>query len=87
MRGALVVAAELEGLKDAVIPGRTGILLPPEDAGSWASELVALVADRTLLERRRVRFQEEARVLFSEEAMGQSLRQELDLAPEEGVGN
>ena len=29
MRGTPVVAAELEGIKDAVVNGRTGILLPP----------------------------------------------------------
>ena len=37
--GCPVVAADLEGLRDALAGGRAGTLLPPQDAGAWIRAL------------------------------------------------
>lgn len=39
VNGLMVIAADLQGLKDSVLPGRTGILLPPESPGDWIDYL------------------------------------------------
>lgn len=41
-----VLAADLEGLRDAVARPELGRLLPVEDADAWALAIVALIADR-----------------------------------------
>jgi len=73
MRDALVVAADLEGIKDAVLPNRTGILVESGDATAWASTLNALVEDRPAMERTGRTFGAAARELFSEDSMGAEL--------------
>jgi glycosyltransferase involved in cell wall biosynthesis len=45
MNGSLVVAADLEGLADAVSDGETGELLPSGDAAAWIDHLTALLED------------------------------------------
>lgn len=45
MSGALVIAARLEGILDAVADGETGVLCEPGDAVSWHEQIVALAAD------------------------------------------
>ncbi|MDQ2846961.1 MAG: glycosyltransferase family 4 protein [Actinomycetota bacterium] len=35
VRGAVVVASRLEGVRDAVVDGRTGILVEPESSAEW----------------------------------------------------
>jgi glycosyltransferase involved in cell wall biosynthesis len=44
-RGAVVVAAGLEGINDAVIDGSTGFLVPPGDAAAFADRITTLVRD------------------------------------------
>jgi phosphatidylinositol alpha-1,6-mannosyltransferase len=39
--GTPVVAADLQGLRDSVLDGETGVRLPAEDAGAWISYLNA----------------------------------------------
>lgn len=73
MRDALVVAADLEGIKDAVLPDRTGILVESGDAAAWASTLNALVADRPAMERTGRSFGTAARALYDEKSMGVAL--------------
>ncbi|WP_028046863.1 glycosyltransferase family 4 protein [Cellulomonas sp. URHE0023] len=76
MRGALVVVADLEGLRDAVVDGQTGIVVTAQDADAWTRELDALVAGgraRSLAQR----YADEARDLFSRERMGAELRRVL----------
>jgi phosphatidyl-myo-inositol dimannoside synthase len=73
MRGTLVVAADLEGIKDAVVNGQTGILLPPGDVTAWVSRLTDLLADRGKLADIGDRFGADTRKLYSQEAMGQGL--------------
>lgn len=73
MRGTPVVAAGLEGIRDAVLDGRTGILAPPGDAAAWAAELTTLLKDPQELAALGKRFQAEAGELYSEETMGRTL--------------
>lgn len=73
MRGTPVVAARLEGIRDAVVDGQTGILLPPADAGAWAARLTALLAAPAELPALGGRFRAEAEELYSEQAMGRAL--------------
>lgn len=51
VRGALVVAADLEGLKDAVDDGATGLLVPSGDAEAWRATLTDVLADPGRAER------------------------------------
>ncbi|MBO0830934.1 MAG: glycosyltransferase family 4 protein [Actinobacteria bacterium] len=80
-RDTIVVAADLEGLKDAVIDGHTGILLPPGDARAWTSRLAGLLADRGKLASLGDQFGKKARDIYSEEAMGQALCALLGIGP------
>ncbi len=73
MHGALVLAADLEGLRDAVIDGRTGILLPSADAERWAVTINSLLSDRTALRARAAAYSRTCRQEFSVEAMGAQL--------------
>lgn len=72
-RDTVVVAADLDGLKDAVTDGQTGILLPPGDTSAWTSRLSDLLAEPEQLASLGKRFGATARDLYSEEAMGQAL--------------
>ena len=49
LRGTPVVAADLEGLKDAVIHGRTGFLVPSGDLAGWIRQLTELLTEPTEL--------------------------------------
>jgi len=79
LRGTPVVAADLEGIKDAVTDGETGVLLPPEDADSWVRRLTELTADRTGLALLGERFAAAARSRYGEEQMGRELAATLGL--------
>jgi phosphatidylinositol alpha-1,6-mannosyltransferase len=73
MRGTPVAAAGLEGIRDAIMDGRTGILLPPADARAWVAKLTALLAAPVDLPALGDRFRAAAEELYSEEAMGGAL--------------
>lgn len=79
MRGTPVVAADLEGIKDAVIDGRTGILLPPQDRQAWIDRLSQLVAERGALASLGAEFQAVVRELYGEGAMARTLAEHLGL--------
>jgi phosphatidylinositol alpha-1,6-mannosyltransferase len=49
--GAPLIAADVEGIKDAVIHGKTGFLEPAEDANAWARRIIQLL-DWSVDERR-----------------------------------
>ncbi|MDQ1573359.1 MAG: phosphatidyl-myo-inositol dimannoside synthase, partial [Actinomycetota bacterium] len=70
--GLLTVAADLEGLKDAVRPGVTGFRVRSEDAAAWASTLTDL-AERP--DRRSLAdgFRTAALEIYSLGAMGTEL--------------
>lgn len=80
-RGALVVAADLEGLQDAVLPGETGDLLPSADADAWVRALGALRDDLPGTRERAARYAANARSAYARERMGRVLRAELGLGP------
>lgn len=58
---APLIAADLEGIRDAVVHGRTGFLEPAEDAPAWARRITNLLG--WSLERRREFAQEATRIL------------------------
>lgn len=80
VRGACVVAADLEGLRDAISDSRTGILLPAQDSGAWIDGITRLVDDRTLLADVAQQFRREASARYSREAMGEALLASLQAA-------
>lgn len=82
MRGLPVVAADLEGIAEAVVDGVTGRLLPAADAEAWVAELASLTADRNLLVPQGRKFQEASRARYSERLMGQELVRVLGLQEE-----
>jgi len=43
-----VIATDVPGCRDAVVPGVTGLLVPPRDAGGLAAAMRQLLADREL---------------------------------------
>jgi glycosyltransferase involved in cell wall biosynthesis len=79
IRGPLVLASDLEGLKDAVDDGSTGILLPTGDAGAWVAQIQALVEDETMRNSMADRFSRAAQRRYSMQAMGSELRLLLGL--------
>jgi phosphatidylinositol alpha-1,6-mannosyltransferase len=79
MRGAPVVASDLEGIKDAVVDGVTGVLVPPEDAGQWVATLTRLLADPEELEAMAARFQQATIDRYGEAAMAAGLQEILQL--------
>ncbi|GFK95729.1 Glycogen synthase [Fundidesulfovibrio magnetotacticus] len=48
--GLPVLATAISGNEDLALPGRTGLTVPPEDAGALAGALARLLADPPLLE-------------------------------------
>lgn len=80
VRGALVVAADLEGLRDAVVPGETGVLVAPGDAVAWRETLTRLLADPAAAEQQARDHAERCRTRYSRERMGEALRAALGLS-------
>ena len=78
LRGTPVVAADLEGLKDAVVHGQTGLLVPSGDTSTWVRVVSELLADPGL-DALGSRFQSAATELYSETTMGDALVTALDL--------
>lgn len=73
LRGVPVVAADLEGLADAVDQGVTGWLLPSGDAGAWVATLDRLLADPAALATAGERCQAAAQQRFSRDAFATRL--------------
>jgi phosphatidyl-myo-inositol dimannoside synthase len=72
-RGALVIASALEGIKDAVIDGETGILVEPEDADRFVETIRGLSTDRVRLTQLARAYQHEACRRFSIDRMAKDL--------------
>jgi glycosyltransferase involved in cell wall biosynthesis len=76
-RATPVVASDLEGLRDAIVDGSTGILLPSGDDAAWANAITDLVADRAHLRELGWRFRTRALELSDEAPIADVLIAEL----------
>lgn len=77
MRGTPVLAADLQGIKDAVVDGSTGWLVPAGDRDAWIGRVAAAVADLDGLAATGASFQGAARARYGEDAMAAQLRAAL----------
>ncbi|TSC72441.1 MAG: glycosyl transferase family protein [Parcubacteria group bacterium Gr01-1014_38] len=68
--GLPVIAADLEGIPDAVIPNETGILVPPQDATAWVAALTRLLRDSMTRQQLANRAPKAIRERFSWEQRG-----------------
>jgi glycosyltransferase involved in cell wall biosynthesis len=73
MRDTLVVAAALQGIKDAVVPDVTGILVAPEEPTAWRTVLADLDERRADIPALAARYGAATREIYSEKAMGEAL--------------
>jgi glycosyltransferase involved in cell wall biosynthesis len=78
--GALVVASELEGIRDAVIDDETGVLVPPGDASSFVDRITALVNNSSDRTRLAEQYTQAARALFTIDRMRDDLVAALNQA-------
>lgn len=78
MHGTLAVAADLEGLRDAVEDGATGYLVPSLDVDAWVSKIGELLLDRESLARTAEQFRSTANERNSLAAMERQLVQALE---------
>ena len=67
--GRPLVASDLDSLPELVVPGRTGVLVPPGDADALAGALLDLAADPGLRTRLGAAARERARTEFTLERM------------------
>ena len=80
--GLLTLAANREGLADAVRDGVTGILVPSGDAAAWVEQIEKCAADPDRL-RRASAYQRAAREQYSVEAMASQLLENLRAAADD----
>ena len=71
--GVLVVASDLEGIRDAVLEGETGVLCPPGDADRFVERISELLGDAPERTRLAERFAANARAASGIERMGADL--------------
>ena len=81
-RGALVLAARLEGIADAVIDGKTGILVDPEEPARFIETIRALASDRNRLATLAAEYQRDSLQRFSLERMAKRLPTAMGLSDE-----
>jgi glycosyltransferase involved in cell wall biosynthesis len=77
VRGTVVVASDIEGLRDAVVDHETGLLCPSGDVQAWSSMVTALVKDIDQLEQRGVEYQRRALEIYGFDEMTRVLIREL----------
>jgi phosphatidyl-myo-inositol dimannoside synthase len=73
MRDTAIVASGIEGIRDAVIDGQTGILLPSEREDAWVERLTELVAAPADLRRLGAKFGHASRQLYGAEQMSRQM--------------
>jgi glycosyltransferase involved in cell wall biosynthesis len=76
--GRPVVASAVGGLKDLVVDGETGILVPPRDPAALRAALERLLADEGLRRRLGEGARERARTEFSWDRYCASMRAAYD---------
>jgi phosphatidyl-myo-inositol dimannoside synthase len=77
MRGTLTVASGIEGILDAVIDGRTGMLLPSEDDRAWIERLSHLLSDPASMRRLGWKYGIASREEFGVDRMSDQLEELL----------
>ena len=80
LRGTVVLASDLQGIKDAVVDNGTGFLVAPEDIDGWCQVVGELTSDPTALGSLGESFRLSAIDLYSEERMGRELLATIDRA-------
>jgi phosphatidyl-myo-inositol dimannoside synthase len=73
MRGTLTVASGIEGIRDAVIDGQTGILLDAEEPAAWVERISTLVSDIAALHDLGWTYGQAARDSYGIDTMGEHL--------------
>lgn len=63
--GKPVVATDVGGLSEAVLPGETGLLVPPRDTSALARAIVALLGDKEMAQRMGARGRELSQTEYS----------------------
>lgn len=81
LRATPVVAAELQGLQDAVVDGMTGYLYPPGDADAATAVIEQLLEDPERLSQIGRIFEKEARARYSIERLATDLESLLRREP------
>ena len=85
LAGRPVISYDIDGAREVVIPGKTGILLPPQSVKELSASVIQLAQDaslRTKLARAGQRLCEQR---FHYQSMAQQLRRlYLDLLPARG---
>ena len=76
--GSYVLAADLEGLRDAVLPGCNGEHVPSGDVAAWLARLDALCADRPALASRGASARGVVARAFGWDVIGQQYRRILE---------
>ncbi len=87
--GRPVVATDVPGCRDVVIPGETGLLVPPRDPAALAEALARLFSNRDLRQKMGMRNRELAvRVYSNEQILGATIQVYADLlAGSGGLGH
>jgi glycosyltransferase involved in cell wall biosynthesis len=67
--GLPVVGTNVNGIREIVVPGQTGLLVPPDDADALAEALDALLSDADLRARMGRRGRDRAASEFSIDAL------------------
>ncbi len=67
MRGTVVAGSDCGGLRHTVVPGKTGLLLPPGDIEQWAAALTDLLSDRSKVQKMGHYGQKHARLYFNQD--------------------
>jgi glycosyltransferase involved in cell wall biosynthesis len=79
MRGTPVLGADLEGIRDSVIPSKTGWLVEAQDPEVFAEVVRFVAQNRAEMEQRRISIRNYAAAHFSLDAMRQSLLESLGI--------
>ncbi len=76
--GKPIVATDIEGNREVVDDGETGLIVPPADSSSLADAVIALAADRPRAARLAQNAKAAARQRFSEQRMVQEILAQYD---------
>ncbi len=81
VRGTMVLAADIEGIRDAVIDGQTGFLLPSGRPEEWIERIRMLLDDPVMMRRTTDRFADATRIAFDERVMGSAILELCAIQP------